>query len=380
MSKHQTDSTLIRSEGPTESEMPVQLLNQIDSVPASTGNLEVEPPKVNLQSIEELFRLEKMRDSLIMKKELVAKNLIKKVVNDSILIENAKKEGVPYLLSNEIKDFNSYKNILQVIPKNEPDSIILNIEKYFPLYGQANDVGGQSSYQTYVEEPDKYLKTHKSIKIKSFNDWLILVITFSFVLAGWSKLFINKYFNQILRVVYNYRLAISLFNDKNTFLKRVNILLNSVFAINLGVFLLQLINFYSSNPLNIGRFYYLLIFMVIIPLVFQVKSVTSILTGQLFQAGEYAREYIFNVYLLNKNLGIYLFPIIITIPYINNEVVPYLINLGFAVIAGFYILRLIRVLQIFFQKEVSIFYLFLYLCTLELIPLVWIVKIIITFL
>jgi hypothetical protein len=83
----------------------------------------------------------------------------------------------------------------------------------------------------------------------------------------------------------------------------------------------------------------------------------------------------FNVYLTNKIAGLLLIPIVIGLAYF-----PYgksiLVNLGIVLITFMYLFRVKRGIQIGISKaKLSYFYLFIYLCTLEILPLAVLVRV-----
>ena len=86
-------------------------------------------------------------------------------------------------------------------------------------------------------------------------------------------------------------------------------------------------------------------------------------------------EYLFNLNVYNRILGIILFPFTLVIafaPIYNTEA---LLITGAFMVAVFWGLSLLRGSKILLRKHFSISYLILYLCTLEFLPFLVIVKI-----
>lgn len=355
-------------------------VNNNDSISTTQDDLIRIKSSINKDAIENIIFQGQRRDSLISKKKIEYKG--PKIIipsNDSIIKARSIKEGIPYVLtSKQFKDL-SQQNIF-----NNFSSDIKNLNKKFInpdlyIFNTREDLEQVNNYQHYISYPDQYKRIYKRIKTRATNDWLLGFLIISIIILGWSKLFFNKYLNQIIQAVYNFRLANTLFRDKNAFLKRLNILLNIIFIINVSVFMTQIMNYYSFNPFKIHTVYYLLFFLIVVPLIFFIKSIILTATGNLFLSTEIYREYIYNVYLINKNIGIYLLPIVLCILYINELIMPYFIIAGIGIIGYFYLIRIFRSIQIIFQKGVSKFYLFLYLCTLEILPVIWSVKIILLY-
>ena len=93
------------------------------------------------------------------------------------------------------------------------------------------------------------------------------------------------------------------------------------------------------------------------------------LSGFLFNRLRIFREYLYNINLYNRLLGIVLLPTFLFAFYtkgILRDVVFWTIG---GLILVVIIMRIVRGLVFSFKKDISIFYMFLYLCALEIAPL-----------
>ncbi len=86
-------------------------------------------------------------------------------------------------------------------------------------------------------------------------------------------------------------------------------------------------------------------------------------------------EYIFTMFLINKALGMILLPLVVLAAYIQGQAVDLLLWAGIAIFFLLFLYRLWRGGSIGVSYNVAPFYLFLYLCTLEILPLVVIAKV-----
>jgi len=108
----------------------------------------------------------------------------------------------------------------------------------------------------------------------------------------------------------------------------------------------------------------------VVLLLYPLKSLVLQLVGWIFSDSERISEYIFNVFLINKILGLSLIPIVVLATYLSSgqEV---LLHVGISLVVLFYVYRLFR--GYFIGRDnanLSQFYIFLYLCTLEILPLI----------
>jgi hypothetical protein len=96
--------------------------------------------------------------------------------------------------------------------------------------------------------------------------------------------------------------------------------------------------------------------------------------GWVFNARDCAREVAINVWVYNTVPGIVLSPIILTLFYVRPSLSEALLTLTALLLAVYLILRLARWVKILFEHGVPIFYLILYLCALEILPLLVLYK------
>ena len=68
-------------------------------------------------------------------------------------------------------------------------------------------------------------------------------------------------------------------------------------------------------------------------------------------------------------MGISLLPVAVVIQFIHEEYSSLFLLIGAILIGILFIAHILRGLQIFIKEGVSIFYLFLYLCALEFLPI-----------
>ena len=94
------------------------------------------------------------------------------------------------------------------------------------------------------------------------------------------------------------------------------------------------------------------------------------ITGFIFDNRSVFAEYIHHTFIFNKGLGIVLFPLIVMVFYIPSGLVKYLLVAGLIVYLVVFFLKVIRAYKIIIRKDILLFYMILYLCTLEILPLI----------
>jgi len=266
-----------------------------------------------------------------------------------------------------------YKNLVssrnELIKQTKAKNEVKKVEKSTQVVTKTNN------YKTIVPEKTKEKNTNTTDFIPT--SWILGIIILSAFVFAWIKLFFNKNYRTIIKSGYNYNYSVKLFKEANSGSKRVSSFLNLIFVLNLSIFIYLFTGYLSVNlPLTDFKLIGTLIFSITI--IYSIKYLVVKTVGFVFSSDTIAAEYISNIWLYNKLLGISLFPIIITLPYINPSMKMPLAYIGITVVFIFFIFRIIRSFQIVFKIKLSIIYWILYLCTLEILP-VFVLSRIVTF-
>jgi hypothetical protein len=96
--------------------------------------------------------------------------------------------------------------------------------------------------------------------------------------------------------------------------------------------------------------------------------------GNLSGQTEAFNEYLVTVYQSYRFVSIILFVLVILITYTVFIPQKICVIAGFIVLAIFYVFRVSRLFLIFKKRDISILYLILYLCALEILPVLILIK------
>lgn len=219
-----------------------------------------------------------------------------------------------------------------------------------------------SKFKTEITEKERY--TRKSAE----KGWVFGISILSALLLIVVRVYFQKYLSTIISSSVNFQLADKLIREKSILVRRVFTLLNINFLISASLFIYIGL---KRLDINLGFLSNLYLFLVIFGCLFLVLFIRLILMNiiaGLFESQALFREFIHNSYLLNKNLGLYLLPLVISIfylPLVYADIV-FFVALGLVILTFIY--RYFRSLQIILKHKVLYFYTILYLCTLEILP------------
>jgi hypothetical protein len=142
----------------------------------------------------------------------------------------------------------------------------------------------------------------------------------------------------------------------------------------LGMFIYSAATYYDLIPAPISGVIFWLISVAFVIAAVTVRHISCLITGSVSGERELFSEYIVSIYQFYRFSAIVIF--VLTIIMIYTTVVPVRTCLiaGLATMGALYVLRILHLTLIFINKGVSLFYLILYLCVLEILPVVISVK------
>ncbi len=224
-------------------------------------------------------------------------------------------------------------------------------------------------------KPDTIVPRGRNI---SHLDWILGIFLVISLLFIWIRLFYGKYFATLASAVSSFQMSAKLFRERNVLVRRVSIVLDFIYFVMLSVLVYELVTHFNwiSSPMSQFNLYMLLLNIIIIYSLVRIALLR--ITSHLFLQRSLFSEYIHNTLVINKGTGIVLFPIVITARYFPFPLISLVLAIGLGILILGAIWKIIRAYQIIRRKNVVLFYLILYLCTLEFLPLLIGYKVIIS--
>ena len=237
-----------------------------------------------------------------------------------------------------------------------------------------------------VPEDKPYFYNNEYVKIESNNelkvnwaerDWLfwpLLALVIYIILTRYKY---RTFISQTVTSVFYSRMSVRLLKEKNESTSPVIQSLLFFYFLATGLFVYMSMNFYGLYLFYTHGFYSFLVFSLLITLIYFIKIASIKILGFIFLQKRLVDEYIHNVKLFNITFSIILLPIVICIPFLNAYIIDesHLIQTGFVLYIIIFILKLIRGFFVSYRQNVSVFYILLYLCTLEILPIALLIRI-----
>ena len=226
---------------------------------------------------------------------------------------------------------------------------------------------------TMTEQPAKPYGFPGRLMKSEGQDW-----TFFLILIGWTvfaslQFGFSKYLVQVFQSIFNYSAAARLFRERG-------------YSNNFGVFRLNII-FFLFLPFSIfliardngmsgagssGIELFLIAFAAFNGY-FMLKIFLYKLLGAVFSQRETTGELVFNMMLYHNVLGMILLPVATMHAWVP-VVAPFSLFIVPGLVLLFYLMSIIRSIYFAIREGISIFYLILYLCALEILPILLVVK------
>ncbi len=215
-----------------------------------------------------------------------------------------------------------------------------------------------------------------ALHITQYDYWITSMLFFLFSIFVWLYVSNTKKISQVIKGFYQTRYSNQ--NARNEFSvgNRISFFLAAFFIITMSIFISQLLLFYhidifKKNFAELG-------IALIIFVVYSIKFMVIKFLGNVFQVQKEMKDYTMLVFLFCNTLGLVMLPLVICLSFIKQIPPPVFIYTGIGIVITFFLIRMARGVFIGFKSSrVTKVYLFMYLCALEILPIIFLVKLVI---
>ena len=219
------------------------------------------------------------------------------------------------------------------------------------------------------------LREGKELPRQPLNeDWLIFAVLVVSVLYIFISTVYKRLFHEMKRFFLFRGVGDPAARDIQVLFHWKSTIINLVSFLNIGLFLYCTADFYEFIPDVIpGILFWFICFVVTIAAITS-RHLLCLITGNISGEKDLFNEYIITIYNSYRYLAVILFILVILVLYTNLFAVKSLFLAGLFSFAITYLIRIFRFFLIFMKKNISIFYLILYLCALEFLPVLVLMK------
>lgn len=206
--------------------------------------------------------------------------------------------------------------------------------------------------------------------------WVMLIIVLGIMILGYLYSAFNSRFHAFLKAVFVYRFVSQSSREDHSLSHPVSLFLSLNFILTASLFILQLIssNLFFHLEIDFSLASFFIIALGILSVYFT-KLLFLKIFGYIINKQEIISQYEGVIFLINQFLGIMLIPIITFIAYGPESFTNTCIYAGTALVIISFILRIGKgISSATGNKGFTLFYLISYLCTVEILPLLFGIK------
>lgn len=210
------------------------------------------------------------------------------------------------------------------------------------------------------------------------KDFLFYALVGLILLVAIIKQLFPKYFSSLFRLLFEASFRQKQRREQLMQETLPSLLMNILFILSGGLFAALIAHYYGW--LKISFWWLALYSITILALVYMFKYLVIQFTGWVFNAKEPASTYSFIVFLINKMIGVALVPLLLLLAFSNGHIWDITITLAAGVVVLLLLFRYIISLRIIRGAlNVNPFHFFIYLCAVELMPILIIYKVLFIF-
>ena len=205
------------------------------------------------------------------------------------------------------------------------------------------------------------------------------LLLFLCLMLGLIRFMDTRYFLNLWRAFWNPTLSNRQLKEQLQGSGLPNLLMNIFFTFAGGAYIYYVVRFFTPQHSGVIPPSLLIIMLIAgTGLIYLAKYAAVRFSGWAFRVEGITEHYLFNVFLINKVLGITLIPFIIVLAFADHQWAQQVVIISF-VVAGILLLnRYIRSWQVFGSFfQYSKFHFFMYLCASELLPLAVLMKLLV---
>ena len=205
------------------------------------------------------------------------------------------------------------------------------------------------------------------------EDWMILVFLFAIVALAYTRRLYPARLARLWKSTWNVRaLRQAIREEPNT--PRASLLFNVSFYLIFSLVLFLLIKYSGIKPLGYSGLLLYIVLLACVAVIYLIKTV-GIRLVQMMADGDFGlTEYEYNVFLVNRMIGLALFPFALLLAYYPLSNIQLIFNIAIGLIILMVVYRMVRGLLNALSQGVPPFYILFYICTLEILPLAVCIK------
>ncbi len=226
-----------------------------------------------------------------------------------------------------------------------------------------------------VRSQNEVVKVRHTSSFDGHKEWMSGLILLALIIAGLVRLSFYKYLNELFSAVRFQQSASKLYSTVNVQNNKPVFALTALFFLSTALMVFEFVLSFGHANLQLEGIYLFGIVLGGLLIYFLVKQLMYRFVALVFEVQGQTGEYLFNAGLLSQVYGLILLPIVCLVPFVDAGTGTFLLKIGVALFLFMYVIQLVRGAKIILRTPLSIFYMFLYFCALEILPLSLLIKV-----
>lgn len=206
------------------------------------------------------------------------------------------------------------------------------------------------------------------------KSWFFYIILFQLLLLALVKTFFSKNIETAFKSFSNLNLAAYQYREERGEGSLFKILLNINFILSLGLLSINAMDYYNYEPL-LNHFALFCLIVLFISLLYLLKYLQYLLTALVFPVEQIAQFFQFVFFGIMRMLGVVFIPLNLLLYYSSQDIPTVLFFSVLTIFILFFLFLIMRGINIS-QRQIieNKVHFFLYICTLEIVPVLLLVK------
>ncbi len=207
-----------------------------------------------------------------------------------------------------------------------------------------------------------------------FKDGIFFILLALIVMIAYVKISGKNYLQRIFTSITNFSYSNSFFKEKNLAHGLYNIILIFVFSSVISIFMSVVSDYYHFSFLQEQKWIRLLFYFVLSLSLLFIHTVLYLILGFVTQTSIISYKYLFFLFNLLRVLAVVNVFVLFGSVFASGTWQTIFIWTSFISFILALFVRLFRILLIFFKNRFSLYYMILYFCSLEIVPILLFIK------
>jgi hypothetical protein len=206
---------------------------------------------------------------------------------------------------------------------------------------------------------------------ESWSFFFLFTLMIGYVIA---KTYLGQLLSSTFTTTVRYNIAEGVFKDNSQLQRQRDNALYAFYFLSMGFFLMLLSEKMQYSPYGFLGFKLMLFYIAVLAGLFFGRIFLANFVGHIFSVRDLLREYLYMGFTYNKLLGILFVPVNFILIYTTGILKELSFYIALTILGLLIFMKIVRGIVFSREKRIFSFYLFLYLCALETVPLLLLYK------